>query len=64
MEQVMCSPARHDEKFTDKKIFTARIVEEGIVLAAEECFEWILTRQRETGMGLSLTPWMWRLSTA
>lgn len=48
VEQVMCSRARHDEKFTDEKIFTARIVEEGIVLAAEERFEWILPRQRET----------------
>lgn len=62
MEQVMCSPARHDEKFIDKKIFTARIVEVGIVLAAEERFEWILPRQ--TRMGLTLTLWMWRLSTA
>lgn len=64
MEQVMCSRARHDEKFTDEKIFTARIVEEGIVLAAEERFERILPRQRDTRMGLALTPWMWRLSTA
>lgn len=39
VEQVVCSRARHDEKFTDEKIFTARIVEEGIVLAAEERLE-------------------------
>ena len=58
----MCSRARHDGKFTDEKIFTARIVEEGIVLAAEERLERILRRQ--TQVGLALTPWMWRLSPA
>ena len=45
----MCSRARHDEKFTDEKIFTARIVEEGIVLAAEERLERILPRQTRVG---------------
>lgn len=49
VEQVMCSRARHGEKFTDEKIFTARVVEEGIVLAAEERFKRTLPRQRDTG---------------
>lgn len=47
----MGSRARDDKKFTDEEIFTARIVEEGIVLAAEERFKRILPRQRDTRMG-------------
>lgn len=44
----MCSWARYNKKFTDEKIFTARIVEKGVVLAAEESFKRIL-RDREKG---------------
>lgn len=47
----MGSRARDDEKFTDEEIFTARIVKEGIVLAAEECFKRVLPRQRDTQTG-------------
>lgn len=47
----MGSRARDDEKFTDEEIFTARIVKEGIVLAAEERFKRILPRQRDTRTG-------------
>lgn len=47
----MGSRARDDKKFTDEEIFTARIVEEGIVLAAEERFKRILPRQRDTRTG-------------
>lgn len=38
----MCSRARHNKEFTDEKVFTAGVVEEGVVLAAEEGLERIL----------------------
>lgn len=46
------------------KRYSQKNCEKGIVLVVEERLERILPRQRETQMGLTLTLWMWRLSTA
>ena len=53
MEQVVGSLAGHHEELTDEEVFTAGIVQEGVVLAAEEGLERILgwERQEETQTG-------------
>lgn len=47
----MSSWARYDKEFTDEKIFTAGIVEEGVVLTAEESLERILWGREKGGVG-------------
>ena len=42
----MGSRARHHKELTDEEVFTAGVVEEGIVLAAEEGLERILGWER------------------
>lgn len=46
----MSSWARYDKEFTDEKIFTAGIVEEGVVLTAEESLERILWGREKGGV--------------
>lgn len=41
----MCSRARHHEELADEKIFSAGVVQEGIVLAAEECLKRVLEKK-------------------
>lgn len=48
----MGSGTRHNEKFTDEKIFTAGIVQEGIVLAAKEGLKWILEEEKMRDKGM------------
>lgn len=52
----MCSCARHNKKLTDEKIFTAGIVEEGILLAAEESFKRVLQDKGTGGRGSNTDP--------
>lgn len=46
VEQVVGSRARHHKELTDEEVFTAGVVEEGVVLAAEEGLERILGWER------------------